>query len=105
MSNPYRVLGLGLCLAGIIFAPISYYRQLSSAYGYGDIGNNNWLYLHRFSQYPTLHFPRSQSTNAANWYGEYRGPSGGTWAQEQGNLSSINNEGRAAIGSDTPRAE
>ena len=25
MSNPYRVLGLGLCLAGTIFAPISYF--------------------------------------------------------------------------------
>ena len=25
MSNPYRILGLGLCLAGAIFAPISYF--------------------------------------------------------------------------------
>lgn len=25
MSNPYRVLGLGLCLAGTIFAPVSYF--------------------------------------------------------------------------------
>ena len=25
MSNPYRLLGLGLCLAGVIFAPISYF--------------------------------------------------------------------------------
>ena len=25
MSNPYRILGLGLCLAGTIFAPISYF--------------------------------------------------------------------------------
>ena len=25
MNNPYRVLGLGLCLAGTIFAPISYF--------------------------------------------------------------------------------
>lgn len=25
MSNPYRILGLGLCLAGVIFAPVSYF--------------------------------------------------------------------------------
>ena len=25
MSNPYRILGLGVCLAGTIFAPISYF--------------------------------------------------------------------------------
>jgi hypothetical protein len=25
LSNPYRILGLGLCLAGTIFAPISYF--------------------------------------------------------------------------------
>lgn len=25
MSNPYRILGLGLCLGGVIFAPISYF--------------------------------------------------------------------------------
>ena len=25
MSNPYRILGLGLCLSGTIFAPLSYF--------------------------------------------------------------------------------
>ena len=25
MSNPYRILGLGICLAGPIFAPISFF--------------------------------------------------------------------------------